>query len=287
MRLIAAVILTGSIKVYIAGAVALIVLQTALIVLLLVQRTRQRRAGKAMREHQHMLEASNRQITALFGRLIAAQETERTRIARDLHDDVSQRVAALSIALSGLKRKLLGHADDGDTIAALNAMQHDAAALAEEIRHVSHELHPSALQHAGVVAALGAFCSQFSKVQQLPIRFSSAPDLGTIHQDTALCLYRIAQEALHNVAKHAGAREVSVSLARDGNLVQLSIADDGKGFNPAAARHRTGLGLVSIDERARLLGGHVAVDTRPGGGTRIEVRLPGAVTPPVAAAGSG
>ena len=270
---------------YISAAIALFAVQTALITLLLLQRRRRRHAEKEMHDNQHMLEASHRQITDLFGRLIAAQETERTRIARDLHDDVSQRIAALSITMSGLKRKLLGQADDGDAITALNAMQHDTAALAEEIRHVSHDLHPSALQHAGLVAALSVFCTQFSKAQQLLIRFNSAPDLGTIREDAALCLYRIAQEALHNVAKHAGATEVSVSLTQDEHVLRLSIADDGKGFNLTGARHRVGLGLISIDERARLLGGHVAIETRPGGGTRVEVRLPDAVTPPVAVAG--
>ena len=271
-------------KGYISGAIALFAVQTALITLLLLQRTRRRRAENEMRENQRMLEASNRQNTDLFGRLIAAQETERTRIARDLHDDVSQRIAALSIAMSGLKRKLLGQSDEGDAIAALNAMQHDTAVLAEEIRHVSHDLHPSALQHAGLVAALGVFCNQFSKLQHLPIRFSSAADLGTIREDAALCLYRVAQEALHNVAKHAAASEVSVSLSQDEHVLRLSIVDDGKGFNLAGARQRRGLGLISIDERARLLGGQVAIHTRPGGGTRVEVRLPNAVTAPAAAA---
>ena len=270
-----------------AGAIALVAVQIVLIVLLLVQRARWRRAENEMRDNQRMLEASNRQITDLFGRLIAAQEAERTRIARDLHDDISQRIAALSISMSGLKRRLLGNADDGDAIAALNAIQHDTAALAEEIRHVSHDLHPSALQHAGLAAALGAFCIQFSKGRQLAIRFSSAPDLGTIREDAALCLYRITQEALRNVARHAGASEVNVALTQDANALQLAIADNGNGFNLDAARHHVGLGLVSIDERARLLGGQVAIDTRPGGGTRIEVRLPNAATPVSAAAGTG
>ena len=262
-------------QLYISGALVLFLLQTVLIAGLLMQRARRRRAEAEMREHQGMLEAGNRQISELFGRLIAAQETERTRIARELHDDVSQRVAALALSMSRLKRTLLGAADPGTALAVLGAMQTDTAALAQEIRHVSHDLHPTVLQHAGLVHALSAFCGQFGKLHGLPIRFAAAPDLGTIREDAALCLYRITQEALHNVAKHAGANEVSVSLASDAELLRLSIVDDGKGFNLAASRdHRIGLGLVSIDERARLLGGHVAIDTRPGGGTRVAVHLP-------------
>jgi signal transduction histidine kinase len=262
-------------KAYISGAVALLLLQTALIAGLLVQRARRRRAERQMRDHQHMLESSNRQISELFGRLIAAQETERTRIARELHDDVSQRIAALALNMSSLKRTLQGSGEPGDALTVLGAMQTDTATLAQEIRHVSHDLHPSVLQHAGLVPALNAYCGQFGKLHGLSIRFAAASHLGAIREDVALCLYRITQEALHNVAKHAAASEVSVSLAGDADRLQLAIVDNGKGFTLAGTRgHRMGLGLVSIDERARMLGGQVTIDTRPGGGTRVAVGLP-------------
>lgn len=260
---------------YISGALVLIVLQTALITGLLLQRARRRRAEREMRENQKMLEASNRQISELFGRLIAAQETERSRIARDLHDDVSQRVAALSLSMSSLKRKLSNKAGDSDEVAELSAMQRDTVALAEGVRNVSHDLHPSALHHAGLVTALGEFCLQFGRLHSLAITFSAAPDLGHIDGTEALCLYRVVQEALHNVAKHAQAREVRVSLTRNGGVVDLSIVDDGKGFDAAGTReHAAGLGLISIDERVRLLSGQMVLDTRPGIGTRLSVSIP-------------
>jgi signal transduction histidine kinase len=261
-------------KVYVSTALALMLLQTALITGLLVQRTRRRHAEVEMRKNQDMLQASNRQISDLFGRLIAAQETERSRIARELHDDVSQRIAALSISMSTLKRKLSGHAEGTDPIAALAVMQRDTTALAEEIRHVSHDLHPSALQHAGLISALQGYCSQFSALHGLAITFRAETEVGAIDGDTALCLYRVTQEALHNVAKHARAKKVSVILARTGDAVQLSIADDGIGFTLSGTRGH-GLGLISIDERVRLLGGDASIDTRPGGGTQVEVKVPG------------
>lgn len=256
------------------GALVLFVLQTALITGLLLQSARRRRAEREMRENQKMLEASNQQISELFGRLIAAQETERSRIARDLHDDVSQRVAALSLSMGSLKRKLSNRAGNSDEVAELSAMQRDAVALAEGVRNVSHDLHPGTLQHAGLVTALGEFCGQFGRLHSLAITFNAAPDLGQIDGTAALCLYRVVQEALHNVAKHAQARDVTVSLTRSGDVVHLSIVDDGKGFHLAGERgHGEGLGLISIDERVRVMGGQMAVDTRPGGGTRLSVSI--------------
>ena len=259
-------------KLYISGALVLFLLQSALIAGLLIQSARRRRAETRMREHQQMLEASNRQISELFGRLIAAQETERTRIARDLHDDVSQRIAGLSIAMSGLKRMLARNQADPGISAVLDGMQRDATTLAEEIRHLSHDLHPSALQHSGLVSALSAVCSQFEIQQRISVTYRADSDVGIVDRDSALGLYRITQEALHNIAKHAAAQRVDVTLSRSANGLQLSIADDGRGFNPA---HPRGLGLVSIDERARLLGGFAEIATQAGRGTLVRVEIPG------------
>jgi signal transduction histidine kinase len=262
-------------NVYLAAAVVLMVLQAALITVLLLERARRRRAEAGMLEHQATLEAGNRQISELLGRLIAAQETERSRIARDLHDDVSQRVAALSIAMSNLKQKLSSHTGAADAITALSAMQKDANALANQIRNVSHDLHPNTLQHAGLVSALRGFCGDFGSMHALSVGFSAPADPGPIGGDAALCLYRVTQEALRNVAKHAGARDVTVALSRTGGELHLSIADDGRGFEASGvAGPGKGLGLVSIDERVRLLGGQLFVDTRPGAGTRLSVSIP-------------
>ena len=198
------------------------------------------------------LQRSNQQISDLFGRLIAAQESERTRIARDLHDDVSQRAAGLSIMMSGLKRRLSGQPNEAEVNAELTAMQQTTVALGEEIRHVSHDLHPSQLQHGGLVRALEAFCSDFETFHAVKISFTADDDIGDLEWDASLCLYRVTQEALRNVAKHAEARHVRVELSRTPRGVQLSISDDGKGFDETRLRGN-GLGLVSIDERVRML----------------------------------
>jgi signal transduction histidine kinase len=269
------VTLWGRYKKHVAGGLALMIFQTALIAGLLIQRARGRRMTAEMRENQAMLEASNRQISDLFGRLIAAQENERGRIARDLHDDVSQRVAGLSIMIAGLKSRLVGVAHDPEVTSSLAAMQRNTVGLAEGIRDLSHDLHPSILQHAGLVRALRHTCTQFETLHGTPVTFTADADVGPVDPDTALCLYRIAQEALGNVAKHARATHVEVALTRTPGGLQLTIADDGHGFDLASTRARPGgLGLVSIDERVRLLRGGVSIDTQPRGGTRLRILLP-------------
>ena len=267
---------------YMLGALALIALQTALIASLTLQGSRRRRAERKMREQQCLLEASHRQISELVGRLIAAQETERSRIARDLHDDVIQRIAALSIAMSRLKRKLLGGADDESVVASLSAIQRDVATLAEEVRHVSHDLHPNLLQHTGLIPALNMLSAQFGKQHAIAVTCNAVAQITSIEPETALCLYRVTQQALHNIGKHAQARRVAVQVTRTLDGLQLLIADDGKGFDLANARAAApGLGLVSIGERVRLLRGTVDIETQPGAGTIVVVRIPySEVVPP-------
>ena len=263
-------------RVYIAAALALMLVQTALIAGLLLQSARRRRTEAALFENHATLEASNRQISDLFGRLIAAQETERRRIARDLHDDVSQRIAGLSIMISSLKARFKSEPADGDAVQVLASMHQHTSELADEIRHLSHELHPGLLQHAGLVTALQVSCAQFEKAHATTVTYAAGDGIEPIDADSALCLYRITQEALRNVVKHASARQVEVVLTRtSSDDVELSIADDGSGFDLLGARARAGgLGLVSIDERVRLLGGHVRIETHPHGGTRVRVRIP-------------
>ncbi len=231
------------------------------------------RASQLVRE----LQVNNNQISDLCGRLMSAQETERTRIARELHDDVSQRIAGLSIKMSDINRRVQRRPADIDIVDALASLQQDTYALAEEIRHLSHDLHPSQLQHTGLAAALGAFCAECERRHAITVVCDASPDVDGDVDDlaTALCLYRITQEALQNVAKHAGAHRAVVELTRETDGVHLTIIDDGIGFDLAASRGRNaGLGLVSIDERVRLLRGSVCIDTQPGHGTRLQIHIP-------------
>ena len=205
------------------------------------------------------LRESRAQVENLAGRPIIAQEEERKYLARELHDDLSQQLAALSIACSGLKRRLPSEA--AEVQQEVVQLQQRTLTLAEEVRHLSHNLHPGVLQHAGLVAALQAHCAEFDRQHAIAVTFS-ADDPGDIPQDVALCLYRVAQEALRNVAAHAGARQVHVALRGTAAGLELTIADDGQGFDLAEARRRGGLGLISLDERVRLVRGGLA-DSHP------------------------
>ena len=233
--------------------------------------TDRKRAEEALRGNEMALRASYEQVQDLAGRLIASQEAERTRLARELHDDISQQLAALSIALSSLKRRL--PEDAADAHEELARLQRRTVELSDDIRHLSHELHPGVLQHAGLVAALKAHCVEFRGLHAIEVTVD-AEDLDGIPPAVSLCLYRVAQEALQNVARHADARHARVVLARSADGLELSVSDDGRGFDLAEARRAGGLGLISLDERVRLVRGNVRIDTRPQRGTELRVRVP-------------
>ena len=230
------------------------------------------RAQEALATSEAALRHSHARTRSLAGRLITAQETERTRIARELHDDVSQRLATLAIGLSSLKRTLspgCAHLSDE-----LQQYQDWAVEMADDIRNLSHELHPGVLRHAGLTAALKSVCGEVERKRGLAVSFEAPDQLEDVPPEMALCLYRVAQETLHNAASHAEARHVLVRLTPREEELELSVRDDGCGFDLAAARRRGGLGLLSIDERVRLVGGVVELRTAPGCGTTVSVRIP-------------
>jgi PAS domain S-box-containing protein len=232
-----------------------------------------KRAEQTLRENEAALRASYERIQELAGRLITAQEAERSRIARDLHDDVNQQLASLSIALSNIKRRLYV-GGDATVQEELTRLQQRLIDLADMIRNLSHELHPGVLQHAGLIAALKGHCAEFGRQHAIEVTFSAACGLDGIPQDIALCLYRVAQEALRNVVAHAGACKVQVTLRATGAGLALLIADDGQGFDLAQARSLGGLGLISLEERVRLVGGSLAIHTEHKRGTEIQVQVP-------------
>ena len=218
------------------------------------------------------LEASYGQIRSLAGRLMSEQDAERARIARDLHDDASQELAALSIGLGMVRRQLAE--DPASAEAALKDLQDRAVDVGEQIRRFSHELHPGVLQRAGLIAALKSQCAEFSEQHGLAVDLRTDVERDDISPTIAVCLYRVAQEAFHNIAKHAAARRVDVALNRTDSGVALAVIDDGRGFDPESLERQNGLGLVSLDERVRLLGGTLTVDSHPDRGTTVRVQLP-------------
>lgn len=213
-------------------------------------------------------------IADLLGRLITAQEAERARIARDLHDGVCQDVAAISVDLSHLRRHGGAMARQEFETAVLS-IERRTGAIAEALRRLSHGLHPTVLKHVGLVAALQSQCAEIERQYHLDVTFFASGAVEPIDAPVALGLFRIAQEALRNAAKHAHARRVTLSLARGDGSLSMSVADDGGGFDVGAVRHGGGgLGLVSIEERVRLMHGRVAIRSERNGGTVIEVYVP-------------
>jgi len=211
------------------------------------------------------------EIRALAAQLITAQEEERRRVSRELHDSLCQKLASLALDVENLAVALPPPAT---TRARLQELCARTIKVSEEARHIAYELHPSVLDDLGLVVSLKALCDEFSKTEKMRVDFTAGrlPDL--VPQKIASGLYRIAQESLRNVAKHAKAKRLSVALmVRDRGLV-LSLQDDGIGFTPQAVKGKGGLGLVSIGERARIVGGTLAIESKPGDGTRISVRVP-------------
>jgi signal transduction histidine kinase len=259
---------------YVLGALSLVAFQALLISGLLAQHTRRRRAEEVNRESDAALRTSYERIRELAGRLINAQEAARTRIAGDLHDDVGQELAGISIAVSNLKR-WRRNVQEMATQEALSALQRRALGLVDRVRRLSHDLHPGTLRHIGLAGALDAYCLEVEQQYGVEVAFTSAGDLRTISDEAALCLFRIAQEAMRNAITHGKARHLTVAAASVERDAQLTIADDGIGFDLEAARRQgSGLGLVTMEERARVAGGYVQLVTEPGNGTTVLARVP-------------
>ena len=214
----------------------------------------------------------------LGGRLIQAQEDERTRIARELHDDINQRLALLANGLQQLEHISAESRNNGFPQAnQIHGLWQLSSEIAIDIQHLSHRLHPSKLHYLGLGAAVRELCQEFSRQHKIPVECrvpGLSPDLD---ENASLSLFRTAQEALRNVAKHSQARHVKVELVRQSNQVRLRVSDDGVGFNSDRASKNGGLGLISMRERLRSAGGQLVVWSRPSFGTQIEASTPAAV----------
>jgi PAS domain S-box-containing protein len=212
------------------------------------------------------------ELLSLSDKLISTQEQERSRIARELHDGLGQQIAALSISVANLKRQI--PESDAEPRERMLRLQQRIAGIAEGVRRISHELHPAVLELAGIVPALRSYCKQLSTDKGVAVSLEAAGNFDHIPADAALCLYRVAQEALQNVAKHSGAKEASVQLKLTNDGVLMIVADRGRGFDAEAPGAHAGLGLVSMKERARLLHGHLKIASVPGEGTTLQVSIP-------------
>jgi signal transduction histidine kinase len=221
---------------------------------------------------------SEEALMTMSGRLITAQEEERTRIARELHDDLSQRMAVLQISLEQFKQGM-PEIPQKASQQLLNIAEM-ASEVSSDIHSMSYQLHPARLELLGLVASLKGFCGEFSEQHQIDVQFLHSNIPGRLPKDVSLCLYRITQEALQNVVKHSEAAEAEVELSGHADEIELCISDSGRGFDVESVKRAagTGLGLISMRERLRLVRGHLSIESEPSRGTRICVRVPRAAT---------
>ena len=239
----------------IVATVAVLLLQAALIVGLLIQRRRRHRA-----EHE---------ARHLGGRILTAQEEERRRLAREMHDDVTQRLAALAIDAA----KMQGEGD-GSRGNALETIRERLVGLSEDVHALSYRLHPSVIDDLGLVAALRVECNRVARQEPICVDFDAGDVPAKIPSNAGICLFRVAQEALRNVVRHARASNVEVSLqAKDGGIT-LAVHDDGRGLGESSAGKPASLGLVSMRERVRLVGGKLDIVSRPDHGTSVVAWVP-------------
>jgi len=200
-------------------------------------------------------------------RLIEAQERERTRIGRELHDDINQRLALLAMELENLRE------NPSRVRKRAQELWQGIHEIATDVQALSHELHSTKLEYLGAVAGMRSWCKEFADRQNLEIDFM-ADVSNTLPSEIGLTLFRILQEALHNAVKHSGVKRMEVKLSEQANKVRLVIRDSGKGFDLETALQGKGLGLTSMRERARLVNGSIAIDSRPMGGTTIQISVP-------------
>ena len=211
-------------------------------------------------------------LSSVNGRLIEAQESERARIARDLHDDIGQRLALLTVALEHVKG--LQPDSSSEALRCLEALQTQAAEITADLQALSHELHPPRLLHLGVVAAMRGFCSELSGQKDVAIDFRDENVPESMPLDVSLCLFRVLQEALHNAVRHSRVRQFDVHLRGTADAIHLTIRDQGVGFDVDTASRGLGLGLTSMKERLKLVAGELLIESQSRRGTTVVARAP-------------
>jgi len=211
-------------------------------------------------------------LKELSGKLMHAQEEERARIARELHDDISQRLALLANRLQVLNQELIGQGVNLG-VEESGALWELTSEIAGDIQQLSHDLHPSKLNYLGLAGAARELCLEFSRQQKVEIECRVQDLPRDLDAGISLGLFRIIQESLRNVSKHSHAQHVEVELARISEHIRLSISDDGVGFDQERLGWR-GLGLVSMRERLRIIGGELSIWSRPSYGTHVEASVP-------------
>lgn len=230
-----------------------------------------KQSDEALQAREQSLRQTREGLRNLAARLLRAQEEERRRIAREMHDDWTQRLALLGIDVARLEKHL---GEPEKALPLLRAMHEQLVSLSEDVHCLSRQLHPSILDDLGLVEALRSECASFSRREGIAILYCPEEMATSLPKDVGLCVYRVAQEGLRNIAKHAGVSEARVSLVATDQELVLRVRDEGAGFDSAGLRTQPGLGLSSMEERARLIQASLSVTSAPGRGTTVEVRVP-------------
>jgi signal transduction histidine kinase len=242
---------------YVLPVTTAILLQSGIIVALLINRSRRFTAEREARD--------------LAGKILTAQEDERRYLAREMHDDLSQRLAASAITAGHLEKTL---SESAETRESLGKLRGSLVGICDDMHRLSRQIHPAILDDFGLAEALHAECDRLGERNGISVEYRCGELPTALSRDIAICLYRIAQEAFWNAAKYSGTERVIVELNSDAEFIYLSIRDFGRGFDPLEVAKRQGLGMSSMKERARLVRGTIVISSAPGSGVTIEVQVP-------------
>ena len=232
--------------------------------------TRRKEIEEALRQHQLELEANRVELQELMAKLFTAQEEERRRIACDLHDDHCQRITALILEASAMEKMIRSVMPS--LVPRMSSFKNKLGEILDDFRHMTHELHPRHLDTVSLSCSMRTHIKEFVDYTNLDVNFQEHAVPAQLPMPITICLYRLLQESLGNIRKHANAQHVDVVLSGGTNQVELRVSDNGSGFN--FADNKKGLGLTSMQERVRPLRGHVTIDSKQGRGTIVSVTIP-------------
>jgi len=237
--------------------------------------TERKLAEEALKKNESALRNSQKDLRRLAGKLIFAQEEELCRLSRELHDDLTQRLAVLAIEAGKLELGLRKSPETcQETVQTISAIKDQLISVSEDVHTISRQIHPTILDDLGLVRAIESECAALMRRENLEIVFSKENVPAEIGNDIALCLYRILQESLKNVIAHSRAKSCGIFLKGADDTLCLTVTDDGVGFDPVEVRHKPGLGLSSMRERVQLIQGEFSIKSQTGKGTVINVRVP-------------
>jgi signal transduction histidine kinase len=237
--------------------------------------TERKQAEEVLKETAADLKHSQKDLRKLAGRLISAQEEELRRLSRELHDDLTQRLAVLAIEAGKLELGLRKIPEPcQETLETISGIKDQLIKVSEDVHNISRQLHPTILDDLGLVLAIESECAALMRREDIEIIFSKEDVPAEIANDIALCLYRVLQESLKNIITHSRATTCEIFLDGVDNMLCLTVSDNGIGFDPSEVRYKSGLGLSSMRERAQLVQGDFAIKSRSGQGTIVRIGVP-------------